>query len=410
MKSKKRTRLLIGGKLILVVLLISLLASCNITINLPDDTQPGSQQSNSSSNSPGNTSGNSQPSSSGVHIDFWADDTNLSTGDCTMLHWNTSGGTAYINGNEHPSSGEYEICPDKSTKYKLELENPPNNLLGEEEFTVDVSQAGNNNAPASSSNSSNSSSGSQSQQSSNEPFSADLAVTDIYPGKQPYGQFHVRITNNGPGTLNKVKVGVSCSSDRTDLKTGKVSFGGKVDFDLNMGIKPGETQAFPTGLELDTNVYEYLVGCEIQPTFKDPDPGNNEHSEPLAGNPDIQGVFITTTEADLEPTDLYPDNMPIGKIFVRITNHGPNALVNTTVTLNCEALRDVKPGMAATGDRLVEERFDISVTLKPGQTEAYDTRLENDTEFFEYEVTCGITGVGFEDPDSHNNVYQEDIP
>jgi hypothetical protein len=405
MKLKKRTRLFIGGILIIIMIVAGWLAGCNISINVPDTAQPGSPQSNS----PGNSSGNSQPSSSGVHIDFWADDTNLSAGDCTMLHWNTSGGTAYINGGEHPPSGEYEICPEKTTKYKLELENPPNNLLGKEEFTVNISQAGNNSGPASSSKNSGSSS-SQSKQSSNEPFSADLAVTDIYPGKQPYGQFHVRITNNGPDTLNKVKVGVTCSSDRTDLKTGKVSFGGKVDFDLNMSMKPGETQAFPTGLELDTKVYEYMIGCEVHPTFKDPVPGNNEHSEPLAGNQDIQGVFITTTEADLQPTDLYPDNMPIGKIFVRITNNGPNALVNTTVTLDCEALRDVKPGMAATGDRLVEERFDISVTLKPGQTESFNTRLDNDTEFFEYEVTCGITGVGYNDPKPNNNVYQEDIP
>ncbi|MBC8506166.1 MAG: hypothetical protein H8D34_14995, partial [Chloroflexi bacterium] len=35
-------------------------------------------------------------------------------------------------------------------------------------------------------------------------FTADVAVTDIYPSGQPHGQFHVRITNHGPGTLNNV--------------------------------------------------------------------------------------------------------------------------------------------------------------------------------------------------------------
>jgi hypothetical protein len=119
----------------------------------------------------------------------------------------------------------------------------------------------------------------QPQQPSGGQFSADLAVTDIYPGKQPYGQFHLRITNHGPGTLNKVRVGISCSSERTDKNNGQLSSGGNSNFDLTMSIKPGETQAFPTTLELDMTVFDYLVGCEVHPTFDDPDPGNNVHSE-----------------------------------------------------------------------------------------------------------------------------------
>jgi hypothetical protein len=121
----------------------------------------------------------------------------------------------------------------------------------------------------------------QPQQPASGPFTADLAVTDIYPGNQPHGQFHVRITNHGPGTLNNVQVGVSCSSERTDKSTGKLSSGGNANFNLKLGMKPGESQAHPTTLSLDTTVYDYLVGCEIHPGFNDPNPGNNVYNESL---------------------------------------------------------------------------------------------------------------------------------
>ncbi|MGD8406605.1 MAG: hypothetical protein PVJ21_23310, partial [Anaerolineales bacterium] len=133
------------------------LASCNIEINLPasasSDSQPGNSYSSAAEreqqdNAPSSSSESSQPASSEVRVDFWADDTNLNAGECTVLHWNTSGGTAYINGGQHPPSGEYEICPEKTTKYKLELENPPNNLLDKEEFTVQVNQTNGVNTPA----------------------------------------------------------------------------------------------------------------------------------------------------------------------------------------------------------------------------------------------------------------------
>ena len=121
----------------------------------------------------------------------------------------------------------------------------------------------------------------QPQQPSGGQFSADIAVTDIYPGKQPYGQFHVRITNNGPGTLSKVKVNVDCSSERSDKNNGQLSSGGNAKFDVTLNMKPGETKSFPTTLKLDTTVFDYLVGCEVFPGFNDPNQGNNVYSETL---------------------------------------------------------------------------------------------------------------------------------
>lgn len=110
-------------------------------------------------------------------------------------------------------------------------------------------------------------------------WTTDVAVTDIYPGNQPTGQFHVRITNNGPGTLNKVKVEVLCGYFSVDKNNGKAGPSHQSNLNLSLSMKPGETQKFPTNLSLDMNTFEYTVGCDIFPGFNDPDPGNNSYTE-----------------------------------------------------------------------------------------------------------------------------------
>ncbi|MBT6012440.1 MAG: hypothetical protein HOG80_13790, partial [Candidatus Marinimicrobia bacterium] len=111
-------------------------------------------------------------------------------------------------------------------------------------------------------------------------FSADVSVTDIYPGNKPQGQFHVRITNHGPGTLNNVTVPVTCQYERTDKNT-KAQSSKVANITVKLSIKPGEQMTFPTTLDLDTNVFEYLVACEVKPNFNDPDMGNNNYNEPI---------------------------------------------------------------------------------------------------------------------------------
>ncbi len=120
-----------------------------------------------------------------------------------------------------------------------------------------------------------------SEQGQGEDWTTDVAVTDIYPGNQPHGQFHVRVTNHGPGTLNKVKVDLLCGFDSMDKNTNKVGPSDQVEFSVTLGMRPGETQSFPTGLDLDTSVFEYNVGCEVFPGFNDPDPGNNYYNEEI---------------------------------------------------------------------------------------------------------------------------------
>lgn len=55
-----------------------------------------------------------------VQINFTADRTNLSFGECAMLMWTTEGGeAALLNGEAVAPSGEMEVCPPETTQYTL---------------------------------------------------------------------------------------------------------------------------------------------------------------------------------------------------------------------------------------------------------------------------------------------------
>ena len=114
---------------------------------------------------------------------------------------------------------------------------------------------------------------------SSKAWSTDLAVTDIYPGKLPYGQFWFRITNHGPKTASNVQVPVICRSLITNYFNGSKSTDGPVTITINANLKPGETKAYNTNLTTDTKNFWYNVTCEVNPNFNDPNPGNNSYSE-----------------------------------------------------------------------------------------------------------------------------------
>ena len=108
-------------------------------------------------------------------------------------------------------------------------------------------------------------------------WTTDVAVTDIYPGNLPHGQIHARITNHGPGTLNNVKVEVLCGYDRTHKSNGLLAGSNQVVNNITLNLKPGETYNFPTGLQIDTNTFDYGVSCQVFSGFNDPNPGNDTH-------------------------------------------------------------------------------------------------------------------------------------
>ncbi len=239
-------------------------------------------------------------------------------------------------------------------------------------------------------------------------FTADLAVTDIYPGNQPHGQFHVRVTNHGPGTLSNVKVNFVCGYDSVDKNSGKKGPSKQRTVSVKLNLSPGQTKSVATGLKLDTNVYNYQVGCEVKVGFNDPNAGNNFYNEafhtgggtPGGGNPGGSGQFT----ADIAVTDIFPTRQPHGQFHVRITNHGPGALRNVKVNVSCSAERtDKNNGQLSSGGN---RNFTVTLNLQPGQTRSYNTGLNLDMNVFAYLVGCQVH-PGFNDPNLGNNVFAE---
>ncbi len=241
-------------------------------------------------------------------------------------------------------------------------------------------------------------------------FTADVAVTDIYPGNQPHGQFHVRITNHGPGTLNNVHADIFCGYDSQDANTGKMGPKQQRQFGVTLNLNPGQTQSFATGLNLDTSVYEYQVGCEVKVGFNDPNGSNNIFSKHIqsqgggggkpggSGKPGNNGQFT----ADIAVTDIYPGNQPHGQFFVRITNRGPGTLSNVNVTARCTSDRTDKNNGQSNSRGI---QIPITLNLQPGQQQAFATGITLDTNVFSYIIFCEVQ-TGF-DPVPVNNVYAE---
>lgn len=110
-------------------------------------------------------------------------------------------------------------------------------------------------------------------------FSADLAVTDLYP-ETLYGPVYGRLTNHGPGTLNNVTIQFSCQWDEIVDPIEGIHNPGQIG-SRNITItslSPGQTTPWNTGIDIDLHQYEYDITCSISYS-NDPNAGNNSHSE-----------------------------------------------------------------------------------------------------------------------------------
>jgi hypothetical protein len=205
-------------------------------------------------------------------IEFNADRTQLAPGECTMLFWHTEGGfDVTFNGEPVGPAGEREECLNDTRTFVLEVDTGEGRQKREVEVTVG-GQPG---------------SGPQPQpQPQNPPsnqcqsnFETDIAVTDIYTDNLPHGQVHIRITNHGPCTLQNVKDDIYCFLDKTDQKTNQVSYD-SVTVSVVYNISLGGQETYPTGINLDTNTYDYKVTCNLQPgNFNELDSSNNSFEE-----------------------------------------------------------------------------------------------------------------------------------
>ena len=116
---------------------------------------------------------------------------------------------------------------------------------------------------------------------------ADLAVTDIFPKKLPFGKLNVRVTNHGPAPLTSYPAELIC--DAHGVSWGGAQHG-EEDRSYHQQIivqaAPGDTVIVETDIKIDANLYQYDVFCEVNVDI-DPFPDNNAYDEvvPPSNNP-----------------------------------------------------------------------------------------------------------------------------
>ncbi len=112
-----------------------------------------------------------------------------------------------------------------------------------------------------------------------EGLTADLAVTDLFPGSLPQGSVFTRITNHGPDGVRNAHVELWCAytahGDRGE-STPSVTLR-----EISVTLRAGQTDEFKTGIAINTEAYWYEVVCQITVPFDDPDLANNEYAETI---------------------------------------------------------------------------------------------------------------------------------
>ncbi len=147
-------------------------------------------------------------------------------------------------------------------------------------------------------------------------------------------------------------------------------------------------------MTIDVSKAEYIVVCQFtNESFTDPDPSTNKRSR------------ILTAQADLAVTDIFPQSLPTGEVYTRITNNGPDSLVNAPLHFSCSYTATNTMGQTSTK---VNPLNTTTVSLKPGETKEFDAQIWVDTLCAMYEVKCEVEVYYDSKPD--DDTYEETIP
>ena len=182
----------------------------------------------------------------------------------------------------------------------------------------------------------------------------------------------------------------------------------KTDLSGIYGFGPGYGPAAgPAILEVHAQGYETKTQpCTIE--YND-NPGASLSN--LASFWEVQSVALSPGPvADVAVTDLFPDNLPVGKVWARLTNYGPDAVPAGTKVWCYMHIGQVGTGL---GTSTSQSYFVEKYGLEAGQTRSLEAEgLEIDTNNSQYyEIKC--TAVPVEtvtDPNPNNLYYTEVIP
>lgn len=192
-------------------------------------------------------------------VSIRANPSSITQGQCTTVSWAVEGviSAVYFDGEGVGDHDSRQRCPAQSTTYDLRAVGPG----GEDTANVAVTVT-------------------QPQPTQTQPFSADLAITDLRP-EPPSQEVHGDITNHGPGSVVNVTVQLYCEWEQTDPIEGTVIDSGQTGAMpiLISSLSPGQSQEFNTDVSVQPAQFDYDMTCTIQVPFNDPNTGNNSYSE-----------------------------------------------------------------------------------------------------------------------------------
>jgi hypothetical protein len=303
-----------------------------------------------------------------LHIMFSADRARIHPGECALLEWHVEGGfVVELNGQQVQHIGHKQVCPQQTKVFRLGVD--AGDRVEVREVAIIVEGSG------------------QPPQSP--------------PPQQPAP------SKPAPKPGPKPSVMINFRADRTNLKAGEctilrwdVEHANEVYLDgkgvvghSSKKVCPKVAHTFVLHVTHNGGPTEKKVTIHLN--------GGGAPKPPQPGKP----------STDLAVTDLYADKKPKGAVWVRVTNRGPATLTNAKIEMKCNSYGNPLGGQKPW--QHTESPWLKTVSLKPGQTATFKTKMTVDTSKYQYSVTCAVSppskGAKFSESNWSNNNYTESI-
>ncbi len=310
-----------------------------------------------------------------LQISFTANRTNLQPGECATLQWNIQGSGFFgvdLNGQKVNPAGLQQVCPKETMLYFLNVDT--GKTVVRREVVIKVESGAALPPPSSSS-------------------APPPTTSPGCPGAPVIAFFTANPSSIAAGQSTTLSWGAVSNAISASIDQGI----GGVATPGSMTVKPVKTTTYTLtatgcGGSVTKQVTVNVTGFAITPL-------------PAIPSATPTPIIAHLISADLQVTDIFPETLPQGKVFFRVTNHGPDALTNTSVPFACSEEHQPIGGGSSSASGSTGT---ITINLKAGQTGAYDTKISINTNQFKYYVSCTITYTF--DPKPGNNSYGEKIP
>jgi hypothetical protein len=334
----------------------------------------------------------------GPQIQFWANEEVVSPGGCTMLHWQVSSGEQYpvfLNGREVAPEGEEEVCLEEPTTYELVVGVPG----GSVSQTVSITVEGQPGEPPP-----------EEPGPGGGPEVVVLVVAPdvIAPGGCAMLHWEVH-PPEWPVFINGQEVAPigereECPGATTTYELTVEAPGGVGGKSVTLHVEGGGPGPEPTPQPSAPPAATATTPPPAQPTATTPPPAQPTSTQQPPG----PTPTATPWPTDLAMTDLYADKLVNGRVYGRITNHGPGILANVVVNFSCQWAKTAYGATFGLNESMGPRNMTITGPLPPGQDTPFNTYITVDLTQYWYNMTCTVN-VPFSDPNTANNTYNETL-